>query len=107
MTIATHAFYLAVNGGRNRVSNITVPGAGMANLERIERIFIGPVMMMDQRPLQTHAVPRAGSRRSLQCGQQRTIAGRTGLDGCRGELRRVAPVRGLSSAAGGRLRALS
>ncbi len=39
MTIATHAFYLAVAGGRNRVSNQTVTGIGMANIERMERIF--------------------------------------------------------------------
>jgi thermolysin len=39
MTIATHAFYLAVVGGRNRVSGITVTGVGMNNLERMEKIF--------------------------------------------------------------------
>jgi bacillolysin len=39
MTIATHAFYLAVAGGRNRVSQMTVTGVGMSNLERMERIF--------------------------------------------------------------------
>ena len=39
MTIATHAFYLAVAGGRNRVSGITVPGIGVANIERMERVF--------------------------------------------------------------------
>jgi Zn-dependent metalloprotease len=39
MTIATHAFYLAVAGGQNRVSGITVTGVGMNNLERMERIF--------------------------------------------------------------------
>lgn len=39
MTIATHAFYLAVAGGRNRVSGITVTGVGMNNLERMEKIF--------------------------------------------------------------------
>jgi thermolysin len=38
-TIPSHAFYLAVNGGRNRVSGITVPGIGIANIERMERIF--------------------------------------------------------------------
>jgi Zn-dependent metalloprotease len=38
-TIVTHAFYLAVAGGRNRHSQITVPGVGMANMERIERVF--------------------------------------------------------------------
>jgi Zn-dependent metalloprotease len=39
LTIATHAFYLAVAGGRNRVSGVTVPGVGIANMERMERIF--------------------------------------------------------------------
>ena len=38
-TIATHAFYLAVAGGRNRVSGIQVPGVGLGNIERMERIF--------------------------------------------------------------------
>lgn len=39
LTIATHAFYLAVAGGRNRVSGIEVAGIGNANRERMERIF--------------------------------------------------------------------
>jgi bacillolysin len=39
MTIATHAFYLAVSGGRNRVSGITVTGIGLSNIERMEKIF--------------------------------------------------------------------
>jgi thermolysin len=39
LTIATHAFYLAVAGGRNSVSTITVPGVGLASIERMERIF--------------------------------------------------------------------
>jgi thermolysin len=38
-TIVGHAFYLAVAGGRNRVSGITVQGIGVANMERMERIF--------------------------------------------------------------------
>ena len=38
-TIGTHAFYLAVAGGRNRVSGVTVAGVGQANIERMERIF--------------------------------------------------------------------
>ncbi len=38
-TIVSHAFYLAVAGGRNRVSGITVGGVGVANIERMERIF--------------------------------------------------------------------
>ncbi|MEO5740506.1 MAG: M4 family metallopeptidase [Vicinamibacterales bacterium] len=39
LTIATHAFYLAVAGGRNRVSGVTVQGIGQGNIERMERIF--------------------------------------------------------------------
>jgi Zn-dependent metalloprotease len=39
LTIATHAFYLAVAGGRNRVSGISVPGVGLGNIEKMERIF--------------------------------------------------------------------
>jgi bacillolysin len=39
MTIATHAFYLAVVGGKNRVSGITVTGVGMNNIDRMEKIF--------------------------------------------------------------------
>ncbi len=38
-TIASHAFYLAVTGGVNRVSGISVPGVGLANMSRIEKIF--------------------------------------------------------------------
>ena len=38
-TIATHAFYLAVAGGRNTVSGVTVPGVGLGNIERMEKIF--------------------------------------------------------------------
>ena len=37
--IVTHAFFLAVAGGTNRVSGITVPGIGMNNIERMEKIF--------------------------------------------------------------------
>ena len=39
LTIATHAFYLAVAGGRNRVSGVNVPGIGLSNIERMERVF--------------------------------------------------------------------
>jgi thermolysin len=39
VTIIDHAFYLAVVGGRNRVSGMMVAGIGQNNLERMERIF--------------------------------------------------------------------
>jgi bacillolysin len=38
-TIVGHAFYLAVAGGRNRVSGLSVAGIGASNIERMERIF--------------------------------------------------------------------
>jgi Zn-dependent metalloprotease len=37
--IINHAFYLAVAGGTNRVSGITVQGVGTANIQRMLRIF--------------------------------------------------------------------
>jgi bacillolysin len=46
MTIATHAFYLAVNGGQNRVSRVNVTGVGMANIERMERVFYRAFVML-------------------------------------------------------------
>jgi thermolysin len=38
-TIGGHAFYLAVEGGRNRTSGQTVQGVGGANREQIEKVF--------------------------------------------------------------------
>ena len=46
MTIGTHAFYLAVAGGRNRVSGINVPGIGQDNIERMEKIFYRAFVML-------------------------------------------------------------
>ncbi len=46
MTIGTHAFYLAVAGGRNRVSGITVAGIGQGNIERMEKIFYRAFVML-------------------------------------------------------------
>jgi thermolysin len=37
--IVNHAFYLAVAGGTNRVSRITVNGIGINNIQRMEQIF--------------------------------------------------------------------
>jgi hypothetical protein len=38
-TIASHAFYLAIEGGTNRTSGQTVQGVGAANREQIEKAF--------------------------------------------------------------------
>ena len=37
--IPNHAYYLAIEGGQNRVSGRAVPGVGAANREQIERVF--------------------------------------------------------------------
>ncbi len=37
--IPNQAFYLAIEGGRNRTSGLTVQGVGAANREQIERVF--------------------------------------------------------------------
>jgi thermolysin len=38
-TIPTHAFFLAVAGGTNRVSGQSVTGVGIANMEQMEKVF--------------------------------------------------------------------
>ena len=38
-TIASHAFYLAIEGGTNRTSGLPVQGVGAANREQIEKTF--------------------------------------------------------------------
>lgn len=38
-TIPGHAFYLAIEGGTNRTSGLSVAGVGAANREQIERVF--------------------------------------------------------------------
>jgi thermolysin len=37
--IGTHAFYLAVIGGTNRVSGLSVTGVGLTNIEQMEKVF--------------------------------------------------------------------
>ena len=37
--IANHAFYLAIDGGTNRVSGLAVTGVGVANMEQMEKVF--------------------------------------------------------------------
>jgi thermolysin len=38
-TIASHAFYLAIEGGTNRTSGLSVQGVGAANRDQIEKVF--------------------------------------------------------------------
>jgi thermolysin len=44
--IPNHAFYLAIEGGRNRTSGMTVQGVGAANREQIERAFYRAFVFM-------------------------------------------------------------
>jgi Zn-dependent metalloprotease len=39
LSIVSHAFFLAIEGGRNRTSGQTVVGVGAANREQVERVF--------------------------------------------------------------------
>jgi bacillolysin len=39
MTIGTHAFYLAIEGGTNRTSGLSVTGVGAANRDQMEKVF--------------------------------------------------------------------
>ena len=49
-TILSHAFYLAIEGGTNLATELTVAGAGAANREQVERIFFrGLTELMPQR----------------------------------------------------------
>jgi Zn-dependent metalloprotease len=45
-TILTHAFYLAIEGGRNATSGLTVQGVGAANRAQIERAFFRAMTLM-------------------------------------------------------------
>jgi bacillolysin len=38
-TIASHAFYLAIEGGTNRTSRLAVQGVGSSNRDQIEKVF--------------------------------------------------------------------
>jgi Zn-dependent metalloprotease len=44
--IPNHVFYLAIEGGTNRVSGQTVTGVGFANREQIERVFFRAMTQM-------------------------------------------------------------
>jgi Zn-dependent metalloprotease len=45
-TVASHAFYLAVEGGTNRTSGLTVEGVGAAHRDQIERAFLRAFVYM-------------------------------------------------------------
>jgi thermolysin len=45
-TVLSHAFYLAIEGGRNATSGLTVQGVGAANRVQIERAFFRAMTLM-------------------------------------------------------------
>ena len=51
-TILSHAFYLAIEGGRNRTTGLTVQGVGGANRDDVERAFFRA--MTDLMPSSPH-----------------------------------------------------
>jgi len=56
-TIASHAFYLAVQGGANRTSGRSVQGVGFENREQIEKVFYRAFVFL-MPPNATFAVAR-------------------------------------------------
>jgi Zn-dependent metalloprotease len=62
-TIAGHAFYLAVAGGTNRTSGVSVRGVGLARIERMERIFYRAFVHL-LGPLAQFADARAATRQA-------------------------------------------
>jgi thermolysin len=64
-TIVDHAFYLAIEGGTNRTSGLSVQGVGSANREQIERVFYrGFTLMLT--PNATFSMARAATIQSAR-----------------------------------------
>ena len=64
-TISSHAFYLAVEGGTNRTSGITVNGVGRDQMQKVaEAIFRGFVFLLPSNA--TFALARAATLQSAQ-----------------------------------------
>jgi Zn-dependent metalloprotease len=45
-TVLSHAYYLAIEGGRNATSGITVQGVGAANRAQIDRAFFRGITLL-------------------------------------------------------------
>jgi Zn-dependent metalloprotease len=56
-TIISHAFYLAIEGGQNATSGVSVAGVGAANRAQIEKVFFRAMtqLMPNNANLQTAA----------------------------------------------------
>ena len=76
-TMLSHAFYLAIEGGTNLVTGLTVEGAGASNREQIERIFFRALTeLMPQRtsfPLAAKVIRQAAADLAPGTDVQRAI----------------------------------
>ena len=60
-TILSHAFYLAIEGGTNRTSGLTVQGVGAGNREQIEKAFFRALTVLLPPSSATFALTRAAT----------------------------------------------
>ena len=76
-TMLSHAFYLALEGGTNMVTGLTVEGAGASNREQVERIFFRALTeLMPQRtsfPLAADVIRQAAADLAPGTDVQRAI----------------------------------
>jgi thermolysin len=63
--IANHAFYLAIEGGTNRTSGLSVQGVGVGNREQIEKVFYRAFVSLLP-PDATFSTARAATVRAAQ-----------------------------------------
>ncbi len=81
-TIASHAFYLAIEGGTNRTSGRSVQGVGAANRDQIEKIILPGADRADAVELDVRADARrddSGGARSLRRRQRRRARDHAGV----------------------------
>ncbi len=86
-----HAFYLAIEGGTNRTSGLSVQGVGAGNREQIERVFYRAfTQMLPANATFASRARRRSSRRAIMFGANSAAerASHAGLDGGRCQLKR-------------------
>ena len=73
--IASHAFYLAIEGGTNRTSGLSVQGVGAANREQMGKVFYRAFTQL----LPANAKGRSPPLGPPPCRRHRISSGRTAL----------------------------
>jgi hypothetical protein len=97
-TVLSHAFYLAIEGGRNATSGVSVTGVGAANRSQIEKVFFRAEtqLMPNNASLPTRGCGRdPGCGRPLRRGQRGHTGGHPGDDRCGPALINGDPIRGI------------